>query len=113
MPDGWPQAATEGIPGRPGLPSLDCRRERRTPYRCAAPTDPAAVAPSGPAFRLERLMAEVDPITIDEMYAPRHLERAHRALDRSQNPRRPGLLYALVDDLGVGPGDLVLDIGGR
>ncbi len=58
-------------------------------------------------------MAEVDPITIDEMYAPRHLEGAHRALDRSHNPRRPGLLYALVDDLGVGPGDLVLDIGGR
>jgi cyclopropane fatty-acyl-phospholipid synthase-like methyltransferase len=54
-----------------------------------------------------------DPITIDEMYAPRHLDGAAEALDRSRDPRGPGMLYELVDDLGIGPGDLVLDIGGR
>jgi len=58
-------------------------------------------------------MVEVDPITIDEMYTPRHMEGAARTLDRSFDPRRPGMLYALVDDLDIGPGDLVLDIGGR
>lgn len=55
----------------------------------------------------------VDPITIDKMYAPRHLDGVDQALDRSYDPRRPGLLYTMVDDLGIGPGDLVLDIGGR
>jgi cyclopropane fatty-acyl-phospholipid synthase-like methyltransferase len=58
-------------------------------------------------------MTEVDPITIDEMYTPRHLEGTEQVLNRSCDPRGPGMLYALVDDLDVGPGDLVLDIGGR
>jgi sarcosine/dimethylglycine N-methyltransferase len=58
-------------------------------------------------------MAEVDPITIDKMYTSRHLDGVDRALNRSYNPRRPSLLYAIVDDLGIGLGDLVLDIGGR
>ncbi|GAB2727647.1 class I SAM-dependent methyltransferase [Kitasatospora kifunensis] len=58
-------------------------------------------------------MAEVDPITVDEMYTPRHPEGAERILNRSFAPRRAGLLYALVDDLDIGPGNVVLDIGGR
>ncbi|MCT2588327.1 class I SAM-dependent methyltransferase [Actinophytocola gossypii] len=36
-----------------------------------------------------------------------------RAQSRSYAPRRPGMLYEMVDDLDIGPGDLVLDIGGR
>lgn len=58
-------------------------------------------------------MAEVDPITIDKMYSPRHLDGVDGALDRSRDPRGPGMLYEIVDDLGIGPGDVVLDIGGR
>ncbi|WP_326796410.1 class I SAM-dependent methyltransferase [Streptomyces sp. NBC_01808] len=58
-------------------------------------------------------MAEVDPVTIDEMYTSRHLEVAQRGQYRSYEPRRSAMLYELVDDLGIGPGDVVLDIGGR
>ncbi|APU13114.1 methyltransferase family protein [Actinoalloteichus sp. GBA129-24] len=58
-------------------------------------------------------MAEIDSITIDEMYTSRHLEVADRAQYRSFEPRRSSMLYELVDDLDIGPGDLVLDIGGR
>jgi len=58
-------------------------------------------------------MAGFDPITIDQMYNPGDFDALNRALNRSYNPRRPGVLFAILSDLGVGPGDVVLDIGGR
>ncbi|BCJ76684.1 hypothetical protein CS0771_62280 [Catellatospora sp. IY07-71] len=58
-------------------------------------------------------MAEAQAITIDEMYSLRNVDAVDRALNRSYHPRRSGLMFAVLDDLDVGPDDLVLDIGGR
>jgi SAM-dependent methyltransferase len=58
-------------------------------------------------------MAEDDAITINEMYSLEGVDVIDGALNRSYNPRRAGLMFVILDDLGVGPGDLVLDIGGR
>ncbi len=54
-------------------------------------------------------MAELEAITIDEMYSP-DVEAIERVLDGSFDPRSSATLFAMLD---VGPGDLVLDIGGR
>ncbi|WP_217145918.1 class I SAM-dependent methyltransferase [Streptomyces sp. AC627_RSS907] len=58
-------------------------------------------------------MKRTDPITIHEMYSPDDNDAIDRALNRSRDPRPPGSLFAMVGELGIGPDDVVLDIGGR
>lgn len=53
------------------------------------------------------------PITVDEMYGDWDLDPVLEALDRSLSPRPSSSLLDLVGDAGAGPGDTVLDIGGR
>jgi SAM-dependent methyltransferase len=58
-------------------------------------------------------MGNIDPITINQMYSPGDFDAVDRALNRSYNPRRPDVLFAILSDLGLGSDDVVLDIGGR
>ncbi|MDE0775687.1 MAG: methyltransferase domain-containing protein [Nocardioides sp.] len=58
-------------------------------------------------------MAEIQPITIDEMYGVGDVGTTQQALDRSYVTRRVDDLLVMIDDLEIGPGDVVLDIGGR
>ena len=53
------------------------------------------------------------PVTVDEMYGDWDYDAAVEALDRSLSPRPTVAIFDLVASLGVGPGDTVLDIGGR
>ena len=52
-------------------------------------------------------------MTVEEMYGDWDYDAAVAAVDRSLSPRPAASLFDLVDSLGVGPGDVVLDIGGR
>jgi cyclopropane fatty-acyl-phospholipid synthase-like methyltransferase len=52
-------------------------------------------------------------VTVEEMFGDWDYEAAVARLDRSPPPRSAVLLLDAVGSLGVGPGDLVLDIGGR
>jgi cyclopropane fatty-acyl-phospholipid synthase-like methyltransferase len=52
-------------------------------------------------------------ITVEEMYGEWDYEAAVAALERSLNPRRAATIFDTVEALGVGEGDVVLDIGGR
>ena len=53
------------------------------------------------------------PVTVDEMYGDWDYDAAVAALDRSLAPRPAASLFDVVASLGLGPGDVVLDIGGR
>lgn len=53
------------------------------------------------------------PITVEEMYGDWDYEAAVELLDRSLNPRPSKAIFDTVESLGIGPGDIVLDIGGR
>ena len=53
------------------------------------------------------------PVTVEEMYGDWDYEAAVAALDRSLAPRPATAIFDVVGSLGVGPGDTVLDIGGR
>ena len=53
------------------------------------------------------------PLTVEEMYGDWDYEAAVAALDRSLAPRPAVAIFDVVGSLGVGPGDTVLDIGGR
>lgn len=53
------------------------------------------------------------PVTVEEMYGDWDYEAAVAALDRSLGPRPSSAIFDVVGSLGVGPGDTVLDIGGR
>lgn len=53
------------------------------------------------------------PITVQEMYGDWDYEAAVELLDRSLNPRPSKAIFDTVEALGIGPGDTVLDIGGR
>ncbi len=55
------------------------------------------------------------PVTVDEMYGDWGLthEQRNEALDRSRSPRSSDSLFDTFATLGVGAGDLVLDIGAR
>ncbi len=53
------------------------------------------------------------PVTVEEMYGDWDYEAAVAALDRSLEPRSATTIFDVVGSLGVGPGDTVLDIGGR
>ena len=53
------------------------------------------------------------PVTVDEMYGDWDYEAAVEALDRSLSPRSSVSILDVVESLGVGPDDTVLDIGGR
>ena len=53
------------------------------------------------------------PITVEEMYGPWDYEAAVVALERSLEPRPGRSIFDTVASLGVGAGDLLLDIGGR
>jgi cyclopropane fatty-acyl-phospholipid synthase-like methyltransferase len=52
-------------------------------------------------------------VSVDDMYGDWDYEAAVEVLGRSLNPRSSSSLFDTVDSLGVGEGDLVLDIGGR
>ena len=54
-----------------------------------------------------------EPVTVEEMYGDWDYEAAVAALDRSLSPRPAASIFDVVDSLGVGVGDVVLDIGGR
>lgn len=53
------------------------------------------------------------PVTVEEMYGDWDYEEAVAVLDRSLSPRASASIIDVVGSLGVGPGDTVLDIGGR
>lgn len=53
------------------------------------------------------------PIAVEEMYGDWDYESAVAALDRSLDPRRSSSIFDTVESLSIGPGDKVLDIGGR
>ena len=54
-----------------------------------------------------------DPVTVDEMYGDWDWDAAVAAVDRSLDPRPSSSIIDMFGALGPGPGDLVLDIGGR
>jgi len=54
-----------------------------------------------------------EPVTVEEMYGDWDYEAAVAALDRSLSPRPAASIFDVVESLGVGVGDVVLDIGGR
>lgn len=54
-----------------------------------------------------------DPVTVDEMYGDWDWEAAVAAVDRSLDPRPSSSIIDMFGALGPGPGDVVLDIGGR
>ncbi len=49
----------------------------------------------------------------ERVYAPIDEAALHARLDRSLSPRGPAMLLDRAAALGLGPGDLVLDVGGR
>ena len=53
------------------------------------------------------------PVTVEEMYGEWDYDAAVAALDRSLNPRPSISVLDYVGSLGIGEGDVVLDIGGR
>jgi SAM-dependent methyltransferase len=53
------------------------------------------------------------PVSVEGMYGDWDYEAAVEVLGRSLNPRSSMSLFDTVGSLGVGEGDLVLDIGGR
>lgn len=53
------------------------------------------------------------PVTVEEMYGDWDYEAAVAALERSLSPRTGAAIFDIVESLGVGEGDVVLDIGGR
>jgi len=53
------------------------------------------------------------PVTVDEMYGDWDWEAAVAAVDRSLDPRTSSSIIDMFGALGPGPGDVVLDIGGR
>ncbi len=53
------------------------------------------------------------PVTVQEMYGEWDYDAAVVALDRSLSPRPSASIVDVVGSLGVGPDDVVLDIGGR
>jgi SAM-dependent methyltransferase len=54
-----------------------------------------------------------EPVTVDEMYGDWDWDAAVAAVDRSLDPRPSSSMIDLFGALGPGPGDVVLDIGGR
>jgi SAM-dependent methyltransferase len=53
------------------------------------------------------------PVTVEEMYGEWDWEAAVAAVDRSLDPRPSSSIFDMLGALGPGPGDVVLDIGGR
>ncbi|MDJ0952275.1 MAG: class I SAM-dependent methyltransferase [Acidimicrobiia bacterium] len=53
------------------------------------------------------------PVTVEEMYGDWDWEAAVAAVDRSLDPRPSSSIIDMFGALGPGPGDVVLDIGGR
>lgn len=53
------------------------------------------------------------PVTVEEMYGEWDWEAAVAAVDRSLDPRPSSSIMDMFGALGPGPGDVVLDIGGR
>jgi cyclopropane fatty-acyl-phospholipid synthase-like methyltransferase len=53
------------------------------------------------------------PVTVEQMYGDWDWEAAVAAVDRSLDPRPSSSIFDILESLGVGPGDRVLDIGGR
>ena len=54
-----------------------------------------------------------DPVSVDEMYGEWDYEAAKEALARSLEPRPGTSFLDTIGGLGIGEGDVVLDIGGR
>ena len=53
------------------------------------------------------------PVTVEEMYGDWDYDAAVAALNRSLSPRSANSIFDIVASLGVGPDDVILDIGGR
>lgn len=53
------------------------------------------------------------PVTVEEMYGDWDWEAAVELVGASLNPRRGTAIFDTVESLGIGPDDVVLDIGGR
>lgn len=58
-------------------------------------------------------MGEAGAVTLDEMYGRGDVDAVIRVLGRSFHPRRGDLAFSALGDLDIGPGDVVLDVGGR
>jgi SAM-dependent methyltransferase len=54
-----------------------------------------------------------NPVTVGEMYGDWDYEAAVATLERSLSPRPAASIFDFVGSLGVGVGDVLLDIGGR
>lgn len=54
-----------------------------------------------------------NPVSVAEMYGDWDYEAAVELLDRSLSPRPAASIFDVVGALGVGAGDVLLDIGGR
>ena len=54
-----------------------------------------------------------DPVSVADMYGDWDYEAAVEVLDRSLSPRPAASIFDVVGALGVGAGDMLLDIGGR
>lgn len=54
-----------------------------------------------------------EPLSVDQMYGDWDYEAAVAVLDRSLGPRSRMSLYDTLGSVGLGAGDVVLDIGGR
>lgn len=54
-----------------------------------------------------------EPVSVDDMYGDWDYEAAVATLARSLHPRASTSLHDVLEQLGVGPNDVVLDIGGR
>lgn len=53
------------------------------------------------------------PVSVEDMYGDWDYEAAVEVLGRSLNPRSSMSLFDMIGDLGVGEGDMILDVGGR
>lgn len=54
-----------------------------------------------------------NPVSVADMYGDWDYEAAVEVLDRSLSPRPAASIFDVVGSLGVGEGDVLLDIGGR
>ncbi|MFZ0012570.1 MAG: methyltransferase domain-containing protein [Acidimicrobiia bacterium] len=54
-----------------------------------------------------------NPVTVEDMYGDWDWEAAVAAVDRSLDPRPSSSIIDMFGELGLGPGDVVIDIGGR
>ena len=54
-----------------------------------------------------------NPVSVEQMYGEWDWDAAVAAVDRSLDPRPSSSIFDMLESLGLGPSDKVLDIGGR